>query len=275
MDGKLFETLGPDDEARAVPLLVDLPHSGTFVPDALRARMTREALLLADTDWHLLDIYRRFVPAIGGRILAATHSRYVVDLNRPSDGASLYPGRDETGLVPVSTFSEHPIYRGEVPDAGERQERTTAFWAPYHARLRSELDALVERFGYALLWDGHSIRGHVPRFCDQPLPDLMLGDFDGRSCPASVSDAVLGRLERVWSGSVVRNHIFRGGHITRSYGDADGRVFALQMEMSQRIYMDEEAPFPLIEERAAALAPALRAAIEAYIKAGARSFGKA
>lgn len=271
----LYDVIAPSPGAVAVPLLVDLPHSGVSVPDDIRARLTAAGRALPDTDWHLEAVYRLFVPDLGGRMLVARNGRYVVDLNRPADGDPLYPGRDETGLVPTSTFANEPLYDpGNDPDADEIARRAEAYWRPYHARLRAELDALVDRFGYALLWDGHSIRGHVPRFAgDEILPDLMLGDFDGRACPATISDAVLGAVESTWSGSVVRNHLFRGGFITRNYGDAGGRVLALQMEMSQRIYMQEQEPFPFDEPKAARLRDTLRAGLSEFIAAGARHFG--
>ena len=72
------------------PLLVSMPHAGTYVPPALAARFTDEARQVPDTDWHMERLYA-FAKDLGASILVATHSRYVVDLNRPPDGTSLYP----------------------------------------------------------------------------------------------------------------------------------------------------------------------------------------
>ncbi len=97
------------------PLLVSMPHAGTYVPPALAARFTDEARQVPDTDWHMERLYA-FAKDLGASILVATHSRYVVDLNRPPDGTSLYPGQSVTGLCPVDTFDDTPIYaRGDVP----------------------------------------------------------------------------------------------------------------------------------------------------------------
>ena len=257
----------PVDGVEPVPLLVDLPHSGTWIPREIAERMTDAGRLVADTDWHLGDIYRRIVPQMGGTLLMATHSRYVVDLNRPSGGEALYPGRDETSVVPTSSFAGQKLYeQGLEPGAEEVAARVERYWKPYHARLRAELDTLRDRFGSALLWDGHSVRGWVPRFSAEPLPDLMLGDVGGDACIAERSDRVLETLQRGWSeGAVVRNHVFRGGYITRAYGRPDEGVDALQMEMSQRIYMNEDPPFDFDEERAARLATALSTALRAFL----------
>ena len=144
------------------PLLVSMPHTGTQVPEALLARMTPQAKLLPDTDWHLERLYD-FLDGLGASVLVATHSRYVVDLNRPPDNANLYPGRDTTPLVPLDTFHKQPLYRpGQEPDAGEIAERVDLYWKPYHSQLSQALTELKKAFGYALLWDAHSIFSVVP-----------------------------------------------------------------------------------------------------------------
>ena len=101
------------------PLLISMPHIGTHVPPALAARFTPEAQQVHDTDWHLERLYD-FADELGASVLVATHSRYVVDLNRPPDGASLYPGQNVTGLCPIDTFDCTPLYAdGTGPDDAE------------------------------------------------------------------------------------------------------------------------------------------------------------
>jgi N-formylglutamate deformylase len=92
------------------PLLVSLPHDSTFIPEALAARMTPEALQFADTDWHVARLYD-FAARIGASVLTATHSRYVVDLNRDPAGGVLYPGASNTEIVPLTTFLHEPVCR--------------------------------------------------------------------------------------------------------------------------------------------------------------------
>jgi len=135
------------------PLLISMPHVGTYVPPALAARFTDEARQVHDTDWHLERLYG-FAKDLGASILVATHSRYVVDLNRPPDGASLYPGQSVTGLCPVDTFDDTPIYAaGDVPGDAEVAARRDAVWAPYHAQLRAELDRIHAALPRRLLND--------------------------------------------------------------------------------------------------------------------------
>ena len=174
------------------PLVIDVPHAGTFVPDAIAARLTPAARAFPDTDWHVEKLFA-FARGIGATLLVATHSRYVVDLNRNPSGAALYPGADNTELCPTRTFADEPIYAaGDAPDSAEVAARRTEYFEPYHALLSAEIERVRSRHGYAILLDGHSIRSRVPRFFAGRLPDLNLGTADGASCaPAVQSCAAL------------------------------------------------------------------------------------
>ncbi|MEP7062698.1 MAG: N-formylglutamate deformylase [Betaproteobacteria bacterium] len=243
------------------PLLVSIPHTGTHLPPTLAARLTDEALSLPDTDWHVDRLYD-FAASLGASVLVATHSRYVIDLNRPPDNRSLYPGQDTTGLCPVDTFDRAPLYRVHAPDDVELAARRSAFYDPYHATLRGELERLRALHPRVVLWDAHSIRSVLPRFFAGQLPDLNFGTADGASCDARMANAMLEIAQQANRYSTVLNGRFTGGHITRHYGDPAGGVHAIQLEMAQRIYMDERHPFDYDAARAARLQPLLRALLE-------------
>lgn len=247
------------------PLLVSMPHVGTHLPQEIAARMTPEALALADTDWHLPEVYD-FLAAMDATVLVATHSRLVVDLNRPPDGENLYPGRDTTGLVPVDTFRNEPVYAGSAPDPAEIDARRARHWVPYHDALAAEIARLRALHPRVVLWDAHSIASELPRFFDGRLTDLNFGTADGRSCAAALIEGVLAPVSAQRDYSWVLNGRFKGGYITRRYGDPRNGVHAVQLEMSQIIYMDEEAPFALRDERVAALRPLLRACVGAALE---------
>jgi N-formylglutamate deformylase len=240
------------------PLLVSIPHMGTYIPPDLAARMTAEARTVPDTDWHLDQLYA-FAREIGASILMATHSRYVVDLNRSPDGASLYPGQSVTGLCPIDTFDDTPLYGdGGGPDGDEIRGRVAALWRPYHDQLRFELTRLRERHGGAVLWDAHSIRSVLPRFFEGKLPDFNLGTADGASCAPSLADTLLNIAQSIPSHSAVLNGRFKGGYITRQYGDPSDHVHAIQLELTQCSYMQEAPPYSYLPERAAGIQPHLQ-----------------
>ena len=252
------------------PLLVSMPHAGTYVPPALAARFTEEARQVPDTDWHMERLYA-FAKDMGASILAATHSRYVVDLNRPPDGASLYPGQNVTGLCPVDTFDDTPIYtRGDVPDDSEIAARRDAVWAPYHAQLRAELDRIRAQHGVAVLWDAHSIRSVLPRFFEGKLPDLNLGTADGASCSPALAQELLAIARSAPGYTGVLNGRFKGGHITRHYGQPERDIHAVQLEMTQCSYMQEVLPFAYLPEVAAGVQPHLERMLKAVLAFAAR-----
>jgi N-formylglutamate deformylase len=241
----------------SIPLLVSMPHAGTDIPDDIAARLTPAALARADTDWHLPQLYA-MAEEMGASTVAARWSRYTIDLNRPPENTNLYPGLDTTGLCPVDTFAREPLYlAGGAPDEAEIQARLARYWQPYHDTLRAELERLLALHGRVVLWDAHSIASHVPRFFDGRLPDLNFGTAEGKACAAGLQDAVLGAARAQERYSVALNGRFKGGHITRFYGRPDSGVHAIQLEMSQCVYMNEAAPYNYLPERAAEVQPLL------------------
>lgn len=250
-----------------IPLLVSIPHAGTHIPGELAQRMTPQALQRADVDWHLPQLYD-FAAAMGASMLAATHARHVIDLNRPPEDESLYPGQDVTGLLPVDTFRKEPLYRpGEEPGADETAQRRERYWRPYHAALQAELDRLLAQHGRAVLWDAHSICSVLPRFFEGKLPDLNLGTADGRACAPAVQAAAEAVMAAQSTYTHVSNGRFKGGWITRHYGAPARGVHALQLEICHCTYMDEAAPFAYRPDRAARLQPLLRQMLDAVVQA--------
>ena len=246
------------------PLLISIPHMGTRLPGDVRAQLTPAAAILQDTDWHLDRLYG-FAVELGASVLQARVSRYAIDLNRPPDDTSLYPGQTTTSLCPTETFHGEPLYRpGYVIDATERERRLRTYWQPYHAALRAELDRLAAAHGTVLLWDAHSIASIVPRLFDGRLPDFNFGTADGRTCAPSLVDAVL-TTARAFPFTQVLNGRFKGGYITRHYGAPVHGIQALQLEMCQCLYMDERAPFDYLPAAAAHVQEALRAMLTAAL----------
>lgn len=226
--------------AGTVPLLISLPHVGTRLPVELQPRLTEAALTVVDTDWYV-DRLWAFAKSVGASWLQPTYSRYVVDLNRPSEDVPLYPGQVSTGLCPTHRFDGVALYKsGCEPDAVERSLRTQNYWQPYHQTLQAELTRLKAQFGLAILIDAHSIQSRVPRLFAGRLPDINLGTFDSQSLTLPAEQALLSRLREQSEFSLVLNERFKGGYITRHYGQPSERVYALQVELAQCTYMDEQ-----------------------------------
>jgi N-formylglutamate deformylase len=243
------------------PLIVSMPHAGTFVPRSVGRAFTDRAARRDDTDWHLARLYD-FLGELDATLIVATWSRYVVDVNRPPDGSNLYPGRDTPRLCPVDTFDRHPLYREGEPGDGEVARRVAAAWQPYHRRLAREIDRVRAAHGIAILWDAHSIVSVAPRLFEGRLPDFNLGTADGASCDGDLASRLLGALKRHAPLTAVLNGRFKGGYVTRHYGAPGAGVHAIQLEMAQATYMDEAPPYAFRAERAERIRPILREQLE-------------
>ena len=234
------------------PLVLGLPHTGTWVPPDIAAHLNDEGRLLRDTDWHIHTLYDGLFE--GATTVRATFHRYVIDANRDPSGASLYPGQTTTGLVPLTTFDNVPIWRqGHDPDPAEVARRTATFHTPYHVALDAQIQRAKARHGYAVLYDCHSIRSVIPWLFDGTLPDFNIGTDQGRTCAPEIADAVLEACQST-GRSTVLNGRFRGGWTTRHYGRPQDGIHAIQMELAQSGHLATESPpFALSPDRSAVL----------------------
>ncbi|MDX2247636.1 MAG: N-formylglutamate amidohydrolase [Bacteroidia bacterium] len=233
----VFEIVHPKGEK--VPLVVSIPHCGVLFPDEIRNHFVPEQITEPDdTDWYLQQLYD-FVPEMGITLIFARYSRWVIDLNRDPESKPLYnDGRVITGLTPDKTFFGENIYRESSPDAEEIQRRLSLYYRPYHTQIRELLTDLQQTFSHVLLYDAHSIRRRVPSIYPKPFPDLILGDNEETSAhPALIRTA----WETLVSGPYqpMHNTLFKGGYITRHFGQPQQGVHALQLERSKDLYMDD------------------------------------
>jgi N-formylglutamate deformylase len=246
-------------------LLISMPHVGTEIPADQRQRYTARALEVEDTDWFLDRLYA-FAADLGATLIVPRYSRYLVDLNRPSENTPMYAGQNNTELCPTRHFTGEAIYQpGEEPDEAEIHRRVSAYWHPYHDALRAELLRLKVKHGHAVLFDAHSIKSELPWLFEGTLPHMNLGTVGGTSCAPALRDA----LARVLGAQTHFSHVvdgrFKGGHITRHFGRPVDGVHAVQLEMCWRAYMDEDPPYTWSEARAAAVMPLLRTLVQTLL----------
>ncbi|MFJ4065446.1 N-formylglutamate deformylase [Pseudomonas sp. NPDC089996] len=250
-----------------LPLLISMPHAGLKLTPAVDKGLVDAARSLPDTDWHIPRLYD-FAQELGASVVAGQYSRFVIDLNRPDDDKPLYAGAT-TGLYPATLFDGEPLFKpGLEPTALARKTYLETIWRPYHDTLQRELARLREAHGYALLWDAHSIRSHIAHLFDGKLPDFNLGTFNGASCDPQLA----ARLEAVCGEAQGYSHVlngrFKGGHITRHYGDPSSHIHAVQLELAQCTYMDEMKPFAYREDLAQPTQAVLRKLLEAFLAWG-------
>ncbi|EAR52351.1 N-formylglutamate deformylase [Oceanicola granulosus HTCC2516] len=241
------------------PVVLGLPHTGTWLPGKAAARLSDRGRALADTDWHVERLYADLLP--GATTVRATFHRYLIDANRAPSGESLYPEQNTTDLVPVTDFEGEDIVT-EAASVDEVAERLQAYHRPYHDALAAQLERVRARHGVAILFDCHSIRSRLPFLFEGTLPDLNIGTDGGTTCDPAIEAAVVARAEA--SGySHVLNGRFRGGWTTRHYGRPDEGFHAIQLELAQSTYLADEAPpWRYDEAKAARLRPVLAAMLQ-------------
>ncbi|UOD50966.1 N-formylglutamate deformylase [Orrella daihaiensis] len=248
------------------PLIISIPHMGVEVPPDLFAKMTPVGRQLADTDWHL-DMLYDFANGMGASFLMARYSRFVVDLNRPPNDETLYPGQTKTGLFPQLTFRGEPIYLDSTePDEHERNDRLVRYWHPYHDKLADEINRLRSEHGQVLVWEAHSIASVLPRLFEGKLPDLNIGTHAGKSAHATVLEAIETSLTSC-DYTFALNGRFKGGYNTRYFGDPENGVHTVQLEMCQSTYMNEDAPFDYRSDLADRVKPVVQGMVQSALDA--------
>jgi len=254
------------------PVVVSMPHTGTAIPAEMEAQLVDPWLSRKDTDWWVDDLYD-FAPELGITTIRTMMSRTVIDVNRDPSGKSLYPGKSTTDLCPVATFDHEALYLpGFKPDSADMTQRLENYFVPYHAAILSELERLGAVHPRVVLYDAHSIRSRIPNLFDGELPQFNIGTNDGESCDSDLTAAVEAACAASEFTSVT-NGRFKGGWITRYYGEPARGVHAIQMELACRGYMQEPEgpvsldnwPTPYESARAAPLRAALRQVLEACI----------
>lgn len=242
------------------PIVLGMPHGGTWLPDDVMMRLNDRGRLLADADWHIERLYEGLLPS--ATIVAANFHRYLIDANRDPSGQSLYPGQNTTEICPTVDFDGEPIWQeGEAADADEIAQRIADWHTPYHAALKAELERVRAKHGIAILYDCHSIRPVAPFLFEGRLPDFNIGSDEGRTCAPAIEQMVADICAATGQPMVV-NGRFKGGWTTRHYGryhDAPAEnIHAIQMELAQDRYMDLDPPFAFDAAKAAPLRATLQ-----------------
>lgn len=267
---EFFEIERPDVDE--LPIVVDVPHAGEWIPDEVLGEMTvGDKLLRRDLDLYVDRIWRR-APEMGATFIHSNVSRYVVDLNRADDDVSpktvkgarrlKKPGYyHDRGVVWRTTTDGTPVMSSAMTREAFAS-RIARFHTPYHQAIQDEIDRVRERFGFCILVDGHSMpsmgrSGHTDT--GSRRADIVPGNVDGSSCDDRLTQIVEEHF-RQKGYSVALNQPYKGGWITRSFGDPANGVHAIQIEANRDLYMDEST-FEIKKRGMATLADACAALI--------------
>ncbi len=230
---KFFELKQADS-----PLVISVPHDGALIPEDIQLNMNPSVLDSSDRDYLVNDVFE-FEDLKYSKI-KANYSRHVIDLNRPASGEALYDNQAETELCPTTTFDYQEIYQqGKNPTPDQINQRMIQYWQPYHAQLKALIQAAHRQYGYCILIDAHSIDDEVPRFFEGKLADINVGTNQGKTCSPAIEQLLLDELSGQDQFSFVNNGRFKGGFITRNYGQPETDIHAIQLEHAKSCYLDQ------------------------------------
>ncbi|WP_017667839.1 N-formylglutamate amidohydrolase [Sandarakinorhabdus sp. AAP62] len=241
--GQPVWTLTGDADGRW-PLLLTSPHSGRHYPPALLAASRLPLAQLRRAEDAFVDALLDGIAGVP--VLAATHARSWLDLNRRAD--ELDPAMFDAPLaVPVVTTERVAAGLGVIPrlaghgldiyaralPAAEAAARLTRLHAPWHAEVNRILAAAGASHGAALLIDCHS----MPSPSGPRPPQIVLGDCHGTSAHPAIVQAIEDHFGRAgWR--VARNAPYAGGYTTRHHGQPGAGIHAVQIEIDRALYLD-------------------------------------
>jgi N-formylglutamate amidohydrolase len=235
-------------ERGRTPVLVEVPHAGLAIPEAVRGEVrVGDEAVRRDADIYVDKLYAG-APEVGASLLTAAVSRYVVDLNRSPDDVDAETVADHPyprplqprGVVWRLTTDGRPTLDRPLTHT-ELQQRLAAFHTPYHDALRRELEAIRERFGFAILLAAHSMPsvgrlGHLDTGARRA--DVVPGTRGRTTAHPALIDLV-DRHFRSAGLTVRHDEPYRGGWTTSHYGRPHLGWHAIQIELNRALYVDE------------------------------------
>lgn len=240
------------------PLIVSVPHAGTFIPEHARDSFAslNKNLLKRDADLFVDKLYAA-VPDLGGTLITTKICRYVIDPNRDKNAVNACfvqgsPAVDKPknlGLVAHKTTKDeillkHPLTRVELTERIER------YYDPFYEKLAAAITQAKKQFGFCLHIDAHSMpsRGtgaHADEGAERP--DICLADRTGTSCGAGFTKFLKDSFAS-HGLSVLANKPYQGGWIVQHFGRPHKDVHSIMIEINRKLYMDEKAQKKLPEK---------------------------
>jgi len=225
-----------------IPLIVNIPHSATFIPNDIR-----RTFILSDNELHeeLIRMTDRYtdelfssVSKIGGIGIVYKVSRLVVDPERFLDDEKESMSKKGMGVVYVKT-SQGKVLRMDL-SSEQRKALIARFYTPYHLLLENRVQDCLDEFNRCLIIDSHSFPSNPLPFEDEhkQRPDICIGVSDYHTPLELVKSIKEFCRDQGWSTSV--NEPFSDSFVPLKFYKKDKRVQSVMIEINRRLYMDEE-----------------------------------
>ena len=237
----------------AYPLLLSVPHSGTYFPPEFLQNVQSDVKTLRRNEDLLVDKLVETAVENGLPMMKMEVSRAFVDLNRdkleldpsmyynyPQDTDVLFDKHCRVGLGVVHriNYKRENLYAGLL-DYNEVQARLRNVYDVYHKQLQKNIDVVLKKFGFCLVLDCHSMPSKICSIIDDRSGiDICLGNLFSQSCPQDISDFFAGQF---WNKNynVEFNCPYSGAFITFNYCQPRRKMWTLQLEINRALYADE------------------------------------
>lgn len=218
----------------AVPVVVDVPHSGRVYPEHFS--FSCPAVSLLKTEDRYADVLFAPISLISFRSVVANFPRTFVDVNRRVDL------RDPASVIRRACVDGAQISNCS-PSQDEFEHRLEKFYFPYHRALQTALKDCIERFGCALHLNLHSFPQHrIDRASGvvEEIPQLVyLGDRRGETASPFIARTFKEELDANGIATAV-NDVFSGGRLVQIARQVDpARVQSVQIEVRRDCYLDD------------------------------------
>jgi N-formylglutamate deformylase len=254
MQPKMSPYILYEPQSRAIPLVCDSPHSGTFYPSDF-AYAIPHAQLRSGEDTHVDQLWTA-APEFGATLLMANFPRTYIDPNRtlsdidqllldeqwPEPLMPTEKTRLGFGLIWRKLNADTPIYERKLTVA-EVKNRINQYYLPYHNALSNAIEKKFKQFGGVWHLNLHSMPNNAYERLQiknplHPLADFVLGDRDGTTCNSEFLHLIEKNL-RSMGYSVAVNYPYKGMQLIANIGKPHENRHSLQIEIRRPIYMDE------------------------------------
>ncbi len=223
---------------KKLPILLSIPHGGTKKPPEILDHLCiTDHDEFDDSDPFVIEIYD--LKDKVQRVIKSDIARAYVDLNRSLQDL---PPKNPDGLIKSMTCYQKPIYKkGREPDEKITKLLIEKYYKPYHRDIQKSISEL----DLQLCLDCHSMATEAPSISPDgkksKRPAFCISNQDGKTCSKEMITHLGKSLCDVFmlgSDDIKFNDPFKGGHITKTYGN--NPIPWIQIEMNRNLYLSEQ-----------------------------------
>ncbi|MAF50547.1 MAG: hypothetical protein CMH64_00490 [Nanoarchaeota archaeon] len=219
--------------------IVSTPHSGIFIPEEFRNNFNLESSILISSDLHTEKVYN----TTKGTKISFNLNTAFINPSRPKErnNDKSLPLSLQNDPFSGSSLTKTPLRKKEFSE--EEKLKLIKYYDDYHSKFESEIKKIKEKLGYVIIFDGHSMNSiALENTPDQGKErvDFNVGTLDDSSADKRLIDIFMGALKQEAPNyTIQKNFPYKGGFITKKYGNPKENVHVIQIETKRSLFMHE------------------------------------